>query len=461
MTDVTDWSDDLMDREPSARFLTAYLLANPHIKVLNVNSPWGAGKSFFLNRWKTELSKEHVCVFFNAWETDYTAEPLIALITCIEQQTSDELAIDSTEAGKKIITVASTLMKKAAPLIAKGLVKKFTGVEVDALFGKDASDGAGDVAKDVVESLIKEQSKTAIHVDDFKKAILERLSQAAENYELKKPAFIFIDELDRCRPTYAIELLERVKHFFELEDCRFIVASDSTQLAHSVRAVYGEKFFSERYLSRFFDAEFRLDNSDTYAMAKRVVFEFPYLKMNIVTGGRAQSFNSDKRVEPRNDTVCTSLAAYPEYALILVGMAKYFKVELREMLRYAQQINSMASALKKHDFHYFWAAYLIFSKSADEDLYQSLENDDKAFSEVDSYGQSKAVPVTFTFRDGVESIAEIAKFYVRALSASREELVKMLNNAKGWRENIINEIYNETETIKMYKKIVELAYRIS
>lgn len=461
MSDVVGWSDDLMGREPSAKFLTAYLLANPHIKVLNVNSPWGAGKSFFLNRWKAELSKEHVCVFFNAWETDYTAEPLIALVTCIEQQTTDVLALDSTEAGKKVITVASTLIKKAAPLIAKGLVKKFTGVEVDALIGKDTSDGAGDVAKDVVESLIKEQSKTAIHVSDFKGAILHRLSQAAEDNKLKKPAFIFIDELDRCRPTYAIELLERIKHFFELEDCRFIVASDSTQLAHSVRAVYGEKFYSERYLSRFFDAEFRLDNSNAFAMAKRVEFDFPCVKLQIVVGGHTHSIGSAANLEPKNDTVWTKQASYPEYALILIGMAKYFKVELREMLRYAQQVNSMASALPRHNFHYFWAAYLIFSKTADEGLYQSLGFDNKGAAAIDAFAEGKAVPVTYTFRSGIESIAEIAKFYLRALSASREELSKMLHNSQGWRENVIHEIYNEIDTLKMYKKMVELAHRIS
>lgn len=180
----------------------------------------------------------------------------MALVTCIEQQTMDSISLGSSDAGKNVIKFTTTLMRKAAPLIAKGLVKKFTGVEVEELIGKDAVDGSGELAGGVVEELIKEQSKTAVHVEEFKKAILEKLGQAAINFNKKKPAFIFIDELDRCRPIYAIELLERVKHFFELEDCRFIVASDSTQLAHSVRAVYGEKFYSERYLSRFFDAEF-------------------------------------------------------------------------------------------------------------------------------------------------------------------------------------------------------------
>ncbi|MBY8945158.1 hypothetical protein J1G35_04740 [Pseudomonas sp. SH10-3B] len=456
------WSDDLMGREPSAKFLTSYLLANPHIKVLNVNSPWGAGKSFFLSRWKRELSENHVCVFFNAWETDYTAEPLIALVTCIEQQTMDSASLGSTDAGKNVIRVASTLMKKAAPLIAKGLVKKFTGVEVEELLGKEAADDSGNLAKGVVETLIKEQSKTATHVKEFKEAILEKLAQAGLNFDKKSPAFIFIDELDRCRPTYAIELLERVKHFFELEDCRFIVASDSTQLAHSVRAVYGEKFFSERYLSRFFDAEFRLDNTDIYKVAKCAKFDSNYVGLQISTSGYSSSYvQGAKSIEPSSSTIFTNEPNYPECALILVGMAKYFRVELREMLRYSQQINSMASALPAHSFHYFWAAYLIFSKAADEELYQSLEVGDKSDLAIDEYESSKAFPVKFTFSGSQENLGQIAKLYTRLLNSSDEDLRTLLNNMKGWRENVVRYGYRDLDTLRLYKKLVELAHRIT
>ncbi len=187
MVDITEiWADDLMDRQPSAKFLTSYLLANSHIKVLNVNSPWGAGKSFFLNRWKNELSNDHVCVFFNAWETDYTAEPLIALITCIEQQTKDNLDLSLHSAGRTAVDATASIVKKAAPLIAKGLVKKYIGVELKELLGDEGDQEGADFASDVVSTLIADQAKTLQHVDEFKKAILDRFSQAADNRNLKK-----------------------------------------------------------------------------------------------------------------------------------------------------------------------------------------------------------------------------------------------------------------------------------
>ncbi|WP_433898181.1 KAP family P-loop NTPase fold protein [Pseudomonas sp. PSE1(2024)] len=464
--DEAPWADDLMGREQSANFLTSYLLANPSIKVLNVNSPWGAGKFFFLQRWKAQLSKNHVCVFFNAWETDYSSEPLVALVTCIEQQTTGK-SVSVEEAGRKVIKTSSELIKRAAPLIAKGLVRKFTGADFDEVFGDsaadDTADAAGEATTDVIESLIQEQSKTAVHVDEFKDAVSKRLAAAAKEHGLESPAFIFIDELDRCRPTYAIELLERVKHFFELKDCTFIVASDSTQLAHSVRAVYGEKFFSERYLSRFFDAEFRLDNSSIFSIAKQHAFEFPLAELHLKIGGWARSMHSSQgEISPRGDTVWTDQRNYPIHALLLVGMTRYFNVELREMLRYAQQINSMASVLPEHEFHYFWAAFLIFAKGTNEELYQSLSFPDKAEKVIKEFEAGRATPVTFTFSLGHETIGDMAIFYTRMIHATKDEWRSMYNSAKGWREAVLGQMdEHNLDIVKTYRRVVELAHRLS
>jgi len=71
-----------------------------------------------------------------------------------------------------------------------------------------------------------------------------------------------IDELDRCKPSYSIQLLETIKHLFNVEGVYFIVATASEQLSHSINAVYGEKFESKRYLNRFFDQEYSLKSPD-------------------------------------------------------------------------------------------------------------------------------------------------------------------------------------------------------
>ena len=82
----------------------------------------------------------------------------------------------------------------------------------------------------------------------------ETLSQASEN----RPLIVMIDELDRCRPSYAVELLEIAKHLFSVDHIVFVLAVNRSQLAHSIRAVYGSGFDAEGYLRRFFDADFQL-----------------------------------------------------------------------------------------------------------------------------------------------------------------------------------------------------------
>lgn len=67
-----------------------------------------------------------------------------------------------------------------------------------------------------------------------------------------------IDELDRCRPSYAIEMLEVAKHLFSVEAIIFVLAINRTALGHSVKAVYGQDFKAGEYLKRFIDIDFQL-----------------------------------------------------------------------------------------------------------------------------------------------------------------------------------------------------------
>ncbi|MCS6316194.1 MAG: hypothetical protein H8K05_00090, partial [Nitrospira sp.] len=78
-----------------------------------------------------------------------------------------------------------------------------------------------------------------------------------------KPIVFFIDELDRGRPTYAIELLERIKHVFDIESIVFVIAIDKMQLGHSIRAVYGKGLDVDGYLRRFLDLEYSLPDPPT------------------------------------------------------------------------------------------------------------------------------------------------------------------------------------------------------
>ena len=77
----------------------------------------------------------------------------------------------------------------------------------------------------------------------------------------KHPLLICIDELDRCRPSYAIEMLERIKHFFNIPNIVFVLGIDREQLSRSIKSTYGD-IDTENYLHRFIDVEFVLPEPD-------------------------------------------------------------------------------------------------------------------------------------------------------------------------------------------------------
>ena len=52
-------------------------------------------------------------------------------------------------------------------------------------------------------------------------------------------AFFIVDELDRCRPDYAITYLETIKHIFDIKGAVFILAADRQQLENSAKTAFG------------------------------------------------------------------------------------------------------------------------------------------------------------------------------------------------------------------------------
>ena len=96
-------------------------------------------------------------------------------------------------------------------------------------------------------------------------------SRLAFEREFANPIFILIDELDRCRPDYAISLLEIVKHIFDIKNFVFIIATDTDQLQHSIKNVYGNDFSANDYLGRFFHRRFTLKSPELNELINGVI----------------------------------------------------------------------------------------------------------------------------------------------------------------------------------------------
>ena len=83
--EVNEWTGDVLRRKKYADFLTQYLVAKKDPFVININAPWGSGKTFFIEHWYEDLRKEHPCVLFNAWENDFSNDPLLSVISHIKE----------------------------------------------------------------------------------------------------------------------------------------------------------------------------------------------------------------------------------------------------------------------------------------------------------------------------------------------------------------------------------------
>ncbi|WP_420588855.1 KAP family P-loop NTPase fold protein [Bacterioplanoides sp.] len=266
---------DKLDRGKYAEFLTDFLssLDNQNY-VMNLNAEWGAGKTYFLQRWYHTIKEDHPAVYIDAWKHDFSDEPLLAVISAISNYLKSKTPESGAEKAKNLAEKGWRFSKKVAPELMRGITKKVSGIDITK-FGDDEVQTISDLKYDgsdtngaedfslfagkVFEVALADHSEKVNELEFFKNAIQGWLKEVVDsNDELDLPMFVFIDELDRCRPTYAIELLETVKHLFDIKGMVFVIATDTGQLQHSIKAVYGEGFNSVKYLYRFFSRSFSL-----------------------------------------------------------------------------------------------------------------------------------------------------------------------------------------------------------
>ena len=123
------------------------------------------------------------------------------------------------------------------------------------LTGEDIDRIADEFKSDASRSLERYEEQLA-SVAEFRsklKEVGQRIQQ-----ETEKPLIVLIDELDRCRPTYAIEFLEVVKHLMSVDNLVYVFAMNRPALSHAVSGCYGTEFDGSGYLRRFFDVDFKL-----------------------------------------------------------------------------------------------------------------------------------------------------------------------------------------------------------
>ena len=253
------YKHDLLERQPLVRFLSDLIARLDESFVMTLDSPFGTGKTTMVRMLMEELKcKGHRCTYFNAWEVDYATDPLVALVSSI-----DRVDLGSKEANdknrknlQKVKELATALAKPSMIAVVKALTSG--SVDLAEIIRAISSIPTTDVKANIVEEFNQECKL----LDDFKNKLKEAVEQLLTANK-KTNLVVFVDELDRCRPTFAIHLLERIKHMFDIPNIVFVLSIDKKQIEASTKAVYGAEINATEYLRRFFDLEYGIPTVNT------------------------------------------------------------------------------------------------------------------------------------------------------------------------------------------------------
>ena len=240
------WSDDALNRSSMAEKLTNVVKHQHEGMVISLSGDWGTGKTFFLERWKRHLEAEGFhTLYFNAWQDEFCNEPLVAILT----------QLNTLHDGTNLESIGHKFQLYFAPMLVQNLQSI-----VENNLGLNLS-----IKPDQSSQLYVERTKLKARLEGELKKLADRVDK-----ETQKPLIFIVDELDRCKPTYSIDFLEKVVHLFQVSNIVFVFGINKNELLASVRSIYGD-IKSEVYLRRFFQREFIMPPSDPTSFSQHLI----------------------------------------------------------------------------------------------------------------------------------------------------------------------------------------------
>lgn len=352
------WADDALKRSDVAEKLTKLISGQSAPFVISLHGHWGTGKTFLLKRWQQQLENDGFrAIYFNAWEDDFCDDPLVAIIG----QLSDFLKQENLQELKgKIKEAAKSLFVQSA----LSVIRNAGGLNLDT------------VLEQFADKTFDEYSQQAEKKNELKTALQELSGEVKA--DTGHPLVFIIDELDRCRPTFAIELLERVKHIFDIPDMVFVLGINRNELCSSIRSVYGE-IEADTYLRRFFDMEFLLPDIDSKTFCKFLIGQYQLEKF------------FTKLSEQTGDT--DYYRGFERFSEFFSALCDYFDLSLRDIDYCVRLIVFIGkNATTNYSMSQPLLHLLIILRLKNKRLYQEYIRGDRMGSEVMNYIDKLVLP---------------------------------------------------------------------
>ncbi len=352
------FENDALNRKVTADILTNLLLTIDEPFVLSIDSPWGTGKSTFIKMWQKELeNKNFPTLYYNAWENDFNDDALLSIISEIDHginELKNKYGFNNKTVQKfdKVKKLSTMFAKRAIPAALK--IATYGVIDLNQINEESIANFVEEVAKEE----IKHYENSKKNLTHFKKLLNDFVIELTEYSSFKdKPFIIFIDELDRCRPTFAIEVLEKSKHFFSSNGIVFILALDKNQIQHSIASVYGIGMNVDGYLRRFIDLYYDLPNPSKEQFINSLFKKYKF----------EDFFNKRTHPELQND--------WGHIQYIFLEMSSIFNLSLRILVQCFTQLSLVIRMTPLNNYLYgIPLSFLIILKIVNKDLYYSYVN---------------------------------------------------------------------------------------
>ena len=267
-------TQDEFKRKPIAENIIRLLTSPIDLSPMVIDGGWGTGKTEFCQKLIRLMQQQHPDyqpVYIDAFRSDHSGEPLLALLaeiikTCTPEDTSEQPSEQRKNITRKIAKAARFGIKTVAKAAASHLLKQSTddlaeefqqiindGQDADSL-AETVTDAAATIASHTIDATVEALLKEQIEAEKN----LETLKACLKELAAEKPIILFIDELDRCRPDYAVDMLEVIKHVFDVENVKVVLVTNTKQLRAAINHRYGVEVDAHKYLNKFLKYSFTL-----------------------------------------------------------------------------------------------------------------------------------------------------------------------------------------------------------
>lgn len=358
-----------------------------------LDGDWGSGKTFFVKQAKLILDahntlektehqeeiqtlwsnahldkpvdlQQYVTTYYDAWLNDNDQDPIFSLVYSIIQNMDDVFSLkEHPKFTKTVTSILNCISQRDVSTVIESLKSI-------------------DLLKD-----IKQQKSIQSDIEDFLDELLP---------EKGNRLVIFVDELDRCKPSFAVQLLERIKHYFSNDRITFVFSINSKELKNTIQQYYGNGFNASQYLNRFFDIQIALPPANIEAFCRSIQFSRAYYL----------------------DDICYKIIY--RYNLQMREIAKFLKM-IRiafgdKMHRYEEPIDSVL----------LYTVPIMFAlQLTDTDAYRNFKEGKDAQPLVEFFKKEK-----YNFR--YDLFSDVSNDLISEKEARLEELYNALFNPDAW-----------------------------